>query len=278
MTVTNLNEGMKRLSFNQKTVNDWSLPEAVDGCLRHDVPWIALWRDKVEETGLEASAKAIRDSGLGVSSLCRGGMFPSPDADDRAARIEDNRRAIHEAATLGTDVLVMVCGGLAGVQAIDDARTMVRDGIEAIIPYAEERGVRIGIEPLHPAFASDRSVITLLSEANDLVEHFNSPQVGVVIDIYHVWWDPAVYAEIERAKGRILGFHVNDWPVTNTNVLMGREMMGDGVVQNRRLREAVDAQGYDGPIEVEIFNEEIWRRDGDSVMREMKQRFQDEVL
>ena len=273
-----MSDRFARLSLNQKTLNQWSLPEAVEGCIRAGIPWIALWRDKVEETGLEQSARIVRDAGLKVSSLCRGGMFPAPTPEGRAANIEDNKRAIDEAATLGTDVLVMVCGGLSGVRAIDDARAMVRDGIEAIIPYAEERGVRLGIEPLHPAFAADRSVISLLGEANDLAEHFRSPQVGVVIDIYHVWWDPGVYAEIARAGGHTLGFHVNDWLVPNTDPLMSRGMMGDGVVQNRRLREAVDAAGYAGPIEVEIFNEDTWRMDGAAVLETMKERFLQEVL
>jgi sugar phosphate isomerase/epimerase len=269
---------LDRLSFNQKTLNQWSLPEAVEGCLKADIPWIALWRDKVEETGLDEAARIVRESGLKVSSLCRGGMFPAPSAEQRQANIEDNKRAIHEAATLGTDVLVMVCGGLSGVRKIDEARAMVQDGIEAIIPYAEERGVRIGIEPLHPAFAADRSVISLLGEANDLAKHFRSSHVGVVIDIYHVWWDPNVYTEITRAREYTLGFHVNDWLVPNTDPLMSRGMMGDGVVENRRLREAVDAEGYSGPIEVEIFNQDTWEMNGDEVLKTMKERFEQEVL
>lgn len=269
---------LDRLSLNQKTVNGWSLPEAVEGCLRAGIPWIGVWRDKIEETGLDESARIIRESGLKVSSLCRGGMFPAVSAEGRAKSIEDNKRAIEEAAAIGTDTLVMVCGGLSGVRAIDDARAMVRDGIEAIIPFAEAHGVKIGIEPLHPAFAADRSVISLLREANDLAGHFGSPQVGVVIDIYHVWWDPGVYPEISRARGNTLGFHVNDWLVPNTDPLMSRGMMGDGVVENRRLREAVDAEGYRGPIEVEIFNADIWAMDGDEVLRLMKERFEREVL
>lgn len=269
---------LDRLSLNQKTVNQWSLPEAVEGCLRADIRWISIWRDKIEETGLEESARIVRESGLKVSSLCRGGMFPAHSAEKRAENIEENKRAIHEAAMIGTDTLVMVCGGLSGVRRIDDARAMVRDGIEAIIPCAEEHGIKIGIEPLHPAFAADRSVISLLGEANNLAQYFGTPQVGVVIDIYHVWWDPNVYAEISRARGITLGFHVNDWLVPNTDPLMSRGMMGDGVVENRRLREAVDAEGYTDPIEVEIFNPDIWAMDGDEVLRLMKERFEQEVL
>jgi len=266
-----------RLSFNTRTVNSWSLKECVEGCARHDIPWIGPWRDQFDDIGVEEAARLIRDAGLKVSSLCRGGFFPASTREERDAAIEDNRKAIHEAATLGTDVLVMVNGGMAG-NSIQEARKMVRNGIGAILPYAEERGVKIGIEPLHPAFAADRAVTASLEEANDLAEHFNSPWVGVVIDIYHVWWDAHVRREIERAGKSILGFHVNDWLVPNTNVLVGRGMMGDGVVNNRELREWVDAEGYDGPIEVEIFNEEIWSRDGDDVLAQMKERYLSHVL
>jgi sugar phosphate isomerase/epimerase len=271
------NGDLSRLSLNQKTVDQWDMRQAIDGCVRHGIPWVALWRDKIEDIGLDETARLVRESGLRVSSLCRGGFFPAPTPEARAAAIEDNRRAIHEAATVGTDVLVMVNGGMAG-NRIQDARAMVRDGIEAILPYAEERGVKIGIEPLHPAFAADRAVTASLEEASDLAEHFNSPWVGVVIDIYHVWWDAHVHREIKRARPYTLGFHVNDWLVPNTNVLVDRGMMGDGVVNNRELREWVDAEGYTGPIEVEIFNEEIWSRDGDDVLAQMMERYVQHVL
>lgn len=274
----NLNEGMRRLSLNQKTIDRWTVPEAIDGCVRHDVEWIGLWRDKVDAYGLAASAKAVRNAGLRVSSNCRGGLFPSTDADDRADRIEDNKRAIHEAAELGAELLAIVGGGLNGVQDPDEARRMIVDGIEAIIPYAEARGVKLGIEPLHPALAQDRSLISSMRYANDLVEHFNHPNVGLIVDVFHVWWDPFLYEEIARAGSRIIAFHVDDVPVHFTDVLMDRQMMGDGVCQIRRMREAVDAAGYTGPIEVEIFNHDLWERDGDDVMREMKERFLDHVL
>lgn len=266
-----------RLSLNQKTVDQWNLQQALDGCVIHEIPWIALWRDKIDEVGLEKAEAMVKASGLSVSSLCRGGFFPHPTVEERAEAIEDNRKAVHEAATLGTDVLVMVNGGLNGCR-LADAREMVRDGIEQLIPYAEERGVKIGIEPLHPAFCGDRAVTSSLEEANDLAEYFSSPWVGVVIDIYHVWWDAHVRREITRAKPYTFGFHVNDWLIPNTNVLVGRGMMGDGVVDNRELREWVDAEGYDGPIEVEIFNEDIWSRDGDDVLTLMKDRYVSHVL
>ena len=256
---------LARLSLNQYTTQRWSVAEAVEGCARAGIPAIGLWRDKVAETGLARSAQIVRDAGLRVSSLCRGGMFPAATAAERQARIEDNRRAIDEAAALGTDVLVLVCGGQPD-RDLDGARQMVEDGIAALIPYAAERGVRLGIEPLHPMFAADRSVIVTLGQANAIVERLGSPQVGVVIDAYHVWWDPQVYAEIARAAGHILGFHVDDWLVPPPDVLLGRGMMGDGVIELRRLRTAVERAGYHGWIEVEIFNRAIWDAPGDDVL------------
>jgi sugar phosphate isomerase/epimerase len=199
----------------------------------------------------------MESAGLKVSSLCRGGMFPALTPAERKQRIEDNFRAIDDAAELGTEVLVLV-NGPAPNRDIDGARQMVMDGIAEVAPYARDRRVKLGIEPLHPMFAGDRSVVVTLGQANTMAEKFDSAEVGVVIDVYHVWWDPNVYAEIARAAGRILGFHLSDWMVPTSSLLMGRGMMGTGVIELQRLRAAVDAAGYDGPIEVEIFNQEIW--------------------
>lgn len=265
-----------RLSLNQITTERWSLPEAVAGCVRHGVPYIAPWRHKVAAAGLSESAKLIRDAGLKLSSLCRGGMFPAATAAERQARIDDNRRAIDEAAELGTDVLVLVCGA-APDRDIDGARMMIAEGIAAVTSHARERGVRLGIEPLHPMFAADRSAITTLGEANRLAAQFDAAAVGVVVDVFHVWWDAEVYVEIARAQGRILGFHVSDWLVPLPDVLLGRGMMGDGVIELRRLRAAVEAASYAGPIEVEIFNRKIWDAPGDDVLRLMKDRYLEHV-
>jgi sugar phosphate isomerase/epimerase len=260
---------LERLSLNQMTTDQWSVREAVDGCVRHGVPGISLWRHKIAETGLAESARMIRDSGLRVSSLCRGGMFPAVTEAERQAKIDDNRRAIDEAAQLGTNVVVLVCGPSPD-RDIDSARKMVEEGIAAIKDHATHCGIQLGIEPLHPMFCGDRSVIISLSQANSMAERLG---VGVVIDVYHVWWDPGVYAQIERAKGRILGFHVNDWIVPLPDVLKGRGMMGDGVIEIRRLREAVDRAGYTGPIEVEIFNQKLWDMHGDDLMKLTIERF-----
>ncbi len=261
-----------RLSLNQTTTERWSVREAVDGCARAGIAWIGLWRHKVAEAGLTESARIVRDAGLRVSSLCRGGFFPAATATERRARIDDNRRAIDEAAELGTDVLVLVCGA-APDRDIQAARDMVRDGIAEVVPYAREHRVKLAIEPLHPMFAADRSVIVTLAQALDIAEQFDPKQVGVAIDVYHVWWDPEVYPQIRRAAGRVLGFHVNDWLVPTPDMLLGRGMMGDGVIELRRLRSAVDATGYDGPIEVEILNQAFWDMPGDEVLALMCERY-----
>jgi sugar phosphate isomerase/epimerase len=204
-------------------------------------------------------------------------MFPAATKAERAARIDENRRAMDEAATLGTDVLVLVCGA-APDRDIDAARAAIEEGVETLIPYASEVGIRLGIEPLHPVFAADRSAIVTLAQANEIVERLDSQWVGVIIDVYHVWWDPVLYAEIERARGHILGFHVNDWLRGGGDPLMSRGMMGDGVIELRRMREAVEAAGFAGPIEVEIFNEEVWAMPEDDVLRLIGERYLELVL
>lgn len=261
-----------RLSLNQATTSQWNLREAAEGCARHGVPGIALWRDKVAAFGLERSARLVHDLGLSVSSLCRGGFFPATTREARAARFEDNLRALDEAATLGAEVLVLVCGGVTG-RDVDGARAMVADALAALAPHAARRGVKLGIEPLHPMFAADRSVVVTLAQALDLARPHDEGVVGVVVDVYHVWWDPAVYQHIQAAGKRIFGFHVNDWITPLPDPLLGRGMMGDGVIELRRLREAVDAAGYAGPIEVEIFNRALWNAPGDEVLATVKQRY-----
>src|SRR5205823_6508814 len=206
-----------------------------------------------------------------VSSLCRGGFFAASTAAERQARIDDNRRAIDEACELRAPVLVLVCGP-APDRDIDAARGMVLDGICAVAEDAAQCGVKLAIEPLHPMYAGDRSVVVTLAQANAMAARVGSAAVGVAVDVYHVWWDPLVYSSIESAAGHVLGFHVSDWLVPPPDHLLGRGMMGDGVIELRRLRQAVDATGYDGPIEVEIFNQTVWDTPGEEVLRMMTDR------
>ncbi|UOF91146.1 sugar phosphate isomerase/epimerase [Fodinisporobacter ferrooxydans] len=265
-------ESFERLCLNQATTQRWNLREAVEGCVRAGIPWIGLWRNKIAEIGLKGSRQLVRDAGLRVSSMIAGGYFPTVSAAERQKRLDENRRAIEEAAELEAEVLVLVGGGIPD-RDIDCARKCVAEGIEQLVPYAKSYGVKLGIEPLHPMYAAERSVVVTLAQANDLAKSYRPDEVGVVVDVFHVWWDPDLYHQIALAGERILGFHVSDWVVPFSHFLLGRGMMGDGVIELRRIRKALDAAGYQGPIEVEIFNQAIWDQPGDEVLAVIKERY-----
>ena len=269
--------GLGRLSLNQATVNKLSLPEAVDLCLRHEIPAIGLWRERVAEAGLAEAVKAVRAAGLHVSSLCRGGFFTHADPEARKAAIADNEAAIAEAAELGADALVLVSGGLVpGSRDLPLARRMIADAIGELVPVAQRNGVRLGIEALHPMFAADRCVITRLGEALDLALAFPGDAVGVVVDTYHVWWDAALFADIARAgEGkRIVSYQVCDWVLPlPPDVLLGRGHVGDGVIDFPPVSAAVAAAGYGGCVEVEIFNERVWAASPDETAATVRERF-----
>jgi sugar phosphate isomerase/epimerase len=264
---------LSRLSLNQITTPGWSVKEAAEACARRGISSIALWRHKVEEQALNESVRAVRDTGLRVSSLCRGGMFPAGSAEERRKHIEDNFRAVDEAAALQADLLVLVVGGAVPV-GIQAARQMVRDSIAILVPYAKAARVQLGLEPLHPMFAGDRSVLTTIAEAREIAQPYDPDQVGLVLDTFHIWWDPCVMEQIAASGNRIRGFHVSDWLVPLPDVLLGRGMMGDGIIDIRCLRNAVDRAGYAGPIEVEIFNQAIWDTAPDAVLDRVVETFE----
>ncbi|MFF1275649.1 sugar phosphate isomerase/epimerase family protein [Streptomyces marokkonensis] len=268
---------LSRFSINQMTVRQLSLPDLVDACRDLGVPGVGLWREPVQEYGVGAAAKLVRDAGLTVTTLCRGGFLTASDPDERAAALADNRRAVDEAATLGTDTLVLVSGGLpAGSKDLRGARERIADALAELGPYAGEHGVRLAIEPLHPMFASDRCVVSTLAQALDLAERFPAGQVGVTVDTYHVWWDDTAPAQIARAgaQGRIHTFQLADWTTPlPAGVLNGRGQIGDGAIDMREWKAHVEAAGYTGPIEVELFNDELWARDGREVLAETAARF-----
>ena len=273
---------LSRFSINQMTVKQLSMPELVDACLELGVPGVGLWREPVQSYGLDATAKLVRDAGLAVTTLCRGGFFTALDPAERARALDDNRRAVDEAATLGTDTLVLVSGGLpAGSKDLHGARERIADALGELGPYAEERGVRLAIEPLHPMFASDRCVVSTLTQALDLAERFPAQQVGVTVDTYHIWWDDRAPAQIARAGagGRIHTFQLADWTTPlPEGVLNGRGQIGDGAIDMREWKAYVEAAGYTGPIEVELFNDGLWARDGREVLAETAARFVEHVL
>jgi sugar phosphate isomerase/epimerase len=221
---------------------------------------VGLWREPVQEFGPEAAARLVRSHGLRVSSLCRGGFLTAAEPAARRDALHDNRRAVDEAATLGARCLVLVVGGLPdGARDLDGARHRVLDGLRALAPYAGERGVRLALEALHPMFAADRSVLSSLGQALDWAEEFPAGQVGVVVDAYHQWWDPALTEGLLRARDRIAAYQVCDWVLPlGPDVLLSRGLMGTGSIDLPGLTLAVDAVGYDGDIEVEIFNQGLW--------------------
>ncbi|MBQ0999266.1 MULTISPECIES: sugar phosphate isomerase/epimerase [Streptomyces] len=259
------------------TVRQLPLPDLVAACADLGVPAVGLWREPVQAYGVEAAAKLVRDAGLAVTTLCRGGFLTATDPAERARALDDNRRAVDEAATLGTEVLVLVSGGLpAGSRDLRGARERIADALAELGPYAEAHGVRLAVEPLHPMFAADRCVVSTLAQALDLAERFPARQVGVAVDTYHVWWDDDAPAQIARAGagGRIHTFQLADWVTPlPAGVLNGRGQLGDGAIDLREWRARVEAAGYTGPIEVELFNDALWARDGREVLAETVERF-----
>ncbi|MFJ2027928.1 sugar phosphate isomerase/epimerase family protein [Streptomyces sp. NPDC087897] len=272
-----MTDDLARLSINQETVKQWSLEDLAEGCVTAGIDKVGLWRAPVQAYGVERTARLLSEAGLTVTSLCRGGFFTALEPADRARALDDNRAAIDEAAALSTDTLVLVSGGLPpGSRDLHGARERVADALAELAPYAAERGVRLAIEPLHPMYASDRCVVSTLGQALDLAERFPAERVGVVVDTYHLWWDDRASVEIARAGagGRIHAFQLADWitPLP-AGVLLGRGQLGDGSVDFRAFRSAVESAGFDGPIEVEIFNEALWARDGAEVLADVAERY-----
>lgn len=267
--------GLERLSLNQKTVDQWGVRQVVDGCARAGIGAVGLWREPVADVGLEKAAKLVRDAGLRVSTLCRGGFLTAADADGRAAALADNRRAVEEAAALGTGVLVLVVGGLpAGDRDLPGARERVADAVAELAPHARAHGVRLALEPLHPMYCADRAVLSTLGQALDLAERFPVESVGVAVDTFHIWWDPQVEAQIARARARIATYQLADWVLPlPADVLLGRGYPGDGHVDFAALTAAVAAAGYTGDVEVEIFNADVWAQDGDEVVATVVERY-----
>ncbi len=263
------------LSINSMTVKPWSLEQLVEGCARAGISAISPWRDIVQACGAERAGKLIRAQDMTVTGLCRGGMFPAADQAGRRAALEDNRRAVDEAAAIGAQCLILVVGGLPkGSRDLAGARNQVRDGLAALLPYARQAGVPLAIEPLHPMFAADRACVNTLAQANDLCDELGDG-AGVAVDTYHVWWDPEIAREIARAGRNILAYHVNDWLVPTTDLLLDRGMMGDGVIDLRAIRAMVEAAGYRGHCEVEILSaNNWWKRDPNEVLRVCIERHQ----
>ncbi len=272
-----MTEHLKRLSINQATTRvQWSLKEAIDGYLRHEMGGIAVWFDKLRETGVNNGAKLVKDSGLSVSGYCVSGDYSMPEGIAREKMLDDNRRMVDEAAAINAACLVVIGGGvIAENKGLADARMRARDGIAQMLEYARSAGVTLALEPLNPMVCSLRSVLCTLAQANAWCEQLG-PGTGVAVDTYNVWWDPELEVQIERAAGRIVAFHVADWLADTQDIRFDRGMPGDGVADLAHIRRVVEATGYDGAIEVEIFSQRNWwQRDADEVLSVIAQRWRD---
>ncbi len=260
---------LSKLCIHTITTKPWRIEEAAKNFASAGVKGITVWRDALEGRDIKQTGQLLRDHDLTIVSLCRGGFFPSQDESKRKTAIDDNRKAIDEAAALGTSMIVLVCGADPN-QSLDDSRKQIRDGIAAILPDAEAAGIKLAIEPLHPMYADTRSAINTLAQANEMAEELNSPLVGVAVDVYHLWWDPMLEKEIKRCgeNGHLMAFHICDWKVPTTDLLLDRAIMGEGCIPVKKIRTWVEATGFNGFNEVEIFSTAYWKEDqGDYLQR-----------
>ncbi|MGP5008245.1 sugar phosphate isomerase/epimerase family protein [Brachybacterium tyrofermentans] len=277
-----ISQGAPRLSINRWTCRSTPIQDFLEATAAHDLEAVGLWRQDVEEVGVDALRRRVDDAGLRVSSLCRGGFLTAADETARAASLDDNRRAIDEAAALGAPTLVMVVGGITQEDKdIVTARERVAENIATLAPHAEQAGVTLSLEPMHPMFAADRAVLSTLDQALDIAEVSGSDAVGVIVDTYHVWWDPALEASIARAgaSGRLFSYQVCDWNLPlAAEPLFSRGYMGDGFIDFPSITRMVKAAGYTGDIEVEIFNQDVWATPASEAIGIVTERYAELVL
>lgn len=270
-------DDFNRLSINQwTTVKQWSLQEAIEGYARHGVHGISVLRDKLLAVGAREAARMLRDHDMTVTGYCIGGLLTEEDPMKFQESLDTNRQIIDEAAEIQAQCVVFVVGGLPeGSRDITSARARCLEGLDALLPYARRAGVTLALEPLHPMTCAYRSVLTTLGEANNWRDQLGAgPELGITVDVYHTWWDPALEKEIARAKGAIAAFHINDWLTDTRDLRLDRGMMGDGTIDIPRIRQLVEATGYNGYHEVEIFSaRNWWQRDPDEVVKVIKERY-----
>jgi sugar phosphate isomerase/epimerase len=260
-----------RLCLHTITTKPWALEEAVRQYAAAGISGITVWREALTGRDPRACGRLIREQGLNVVSLCRGGFFPASTAAGRAHAVDENRRCIDEAAALGAPVIVLVAGAAPG-QALAESRRQVAAGVAAVLPHAAAARVRLAIEPLHPMYAGDRSAVNTVSQARTICAQIGSPWVGVAIDVYHVWWDDRLEAEIATCgrEETLFAFHVCDWRTPTVDLLNDRGLMGEGCIPIRQIRGWVEQAGFTGFNEVEIFSERLWARDQAEFLRSIQ--------
>jgi sugar phosphate isomerase/epimerase len=269
MSAKPLND-LSQLCIHTITTKPWSIEEAAKNFAAEGVKGITVWRDALENRSIKQTGDLIREQGLSIVSLCRGGFFPNTDKTKRDAAIDDNRKAIEEATALGAPMIVLVCGADPS-QSLKESRKQIQEGIQTILPEAEAAGIKLAIEPLHPMYADTRSAINTLKQANDMAEAINSPIVGVAVDVYHLWWDPSLKKQIKRCgeNNHLFAFHICDWNTPTTDLLLDRGLMGDGCIPVNRIRSWVEETGFNGFYEVEIFSNRYWKEDQGSFLKKI---------
>lgn len=269
---------LARLCVHTITTKPWSIETAVAKFAAAGIKGITVWRDTLAGRDIKKTGQMIRDHGLSVVSLCRGGFFPASTVADRAKALDDNRKAIAEAQALGAPHVVLVCGAVPG-QPLDESRKQIVEAIAALLPDCQATGVKLAVEPLHPMYADNRSAVNTLKQANDMVEELRSPLVGVAVDVYHLWWDPALESEIARCGrlGALLAYHVCDWRTPTLDLLNDRGLMGEGCIPLRQIRAWVEATGFKGFNEVEVFSSRLWAADQDEYLGRIVQAYRDFV-
>lgn len=266
----NENLDLSKLCIHTISTKPWNIEKAAKNYSAAGIKGITVWRDALEGRNIRETGQMLLDHDLTVVSLCRGGFFPAKDLKKRQFAIDDNRKAIDEAAELGTSVVVLVCGADPS-QPLEESRNQIRDGIAEIIPQAAAAGIKLAIEPLHPMYADTRSAINTLAQANDMAEELNSPWIGVAVDVYHLWWDPFLESEIKRCgeNGHLMAFHICDWKIPTTDMLLDRGLMGEGCIPVKKIRSWVEAAGFKGFNEVEIFSTSYWNENQSEFLRKI---------
>ena len=269
---------LSRLCLHTITTKPWAIETSAARFAAAGVKGLTVWRDTLAGRDIKKTGQLIRDHGLSIVSLCRGGFFPAPTAAGRAEAIEENRRAIAEAHALGAPLIVLVCGAVPG-QSLVESRKQITEGIAALLPECQAANVKLAIEPLHPMYADSRSAVNTLGQANDMVEALKSPAVGVAADVYHLWWDPALETELARCGKlkALFAFHVCDWRTPTADLLNDRGLMGEGCIPLRQIRAWVEAAGFQGFNEVEIFSTRLWATNQDDYLDQIVQAYRNHV-
>ncbi len=275
MSASNIADCSK-LCIHTITTKPWNIEEAARQYAEAGIGGITVWRDALAGRDIKKTGAMLRDHNLHVVSLCRGGFFAHDAVAGRQAAIDDNLKAIDEAAALGAPLIVLVCGAVT-TQPLHESRRQIRDGIAAVLPYAEAAGVKLAIEPLHPMYADIRSAVNTIRQANEMAEELNSPFVGVAVDVYHLWWDPDLEPGITRCgnNGNLLAFHTCDWKTPTTDLLLDRGLMGEGCINLKEIRGWVENAGFSGYHEVEIFSNKYWSEDQSIFLQKIKQAYLD---